>query len=195
MSIVSIARSIAGDGTAVERAVRLHDFVRDIEFGFTYRFEAATPQETLQFGVGHCVPKAQLFCALLKTQGIEARVQLAEVGGRVLDGLLPAPPTVLHAWTDVRLGGECLSVDSYVVDTKLFASAKAKLRNEAGYDLCRFHSGSWAGFERGKLFGTATSDPAVADQPLIVFHWDCCAAVDKASPGCAVAPHASYADS
>ena len=58
---------------------------------------------------------------------------------------------------------------------------------------CRAHPGSFAGFEKGKLHGIATSDPAIADLPAVVFLWDCCSALDASAPGCAVAPaHAAY---
>lgn len=59
-------------------------------------------------------------------------------------------------------------------------------------DLCRFHVGSWAGFEKGKLHGTSTSDPELQHIPKIVYHWDCCGEPSKSSPGCVVGPHESF---
>jgi len=54
---------------------------------------------------------------------------------------------------------------------------------------CRRHSGSWAGFERGKLFGGASGE---FRGERIVFHWDCCGANDERAAGCIVGPHEGY---
>lgn len=52
-----------------EVAVRLHDFVRDIPFGFTPLFDGASPDATLALGRGHCIPKGSLFVAMLSLAG------------------------------------------------------------------------------------------------------------------------------
>jgi hypothetical protein len=55
---------------------------------------------------------------------------------------------------------------------------------------CRRHAGSWAGFERGKLFGGRTQDfPHV---PRVYYHWDCCGQVDERAPGCLAGAHESF---
>ena len=46
-----LARTVDPDAGKRANAVRLHDYVRDqIRFGFTARFDAATPEETLADG-------------------------------------------------------------------------------------------------------------------------------------------------
>jgi transglutaminase-like putative cysteine protease len=51
----------AGAGSEVEKAVALHDYVRDsVEFGFNMYFDAAPPEYTLACGRGHCNPKSRL---------------------------------------------------------------------------------------------------------------------------------------
>ena len=53
----------------------------------------------------------------------------------------------------------------------------------------RTHGGSYAGFEKGKLYGQATKD---VEGPLIVYQWDCCGSTDPNAPGCTWEPHVSF---
>mmetsp|Transcript_16480 Transcript_16480/g.51608 ORF Transcript_16480/g.51608 Transcript_16480/m.51608 type:complete len:83 (+) Transcript_16480:36-284(+) len=62
-------------------------------------------------------------------------------------------------------------------------------------EVCRFHPGSWAGFEKGKLHGTSTTDPGIGHLATIVFQWDCCGDSSRTSAGCVVGRHASYDES
>jgi hypothetical protein len=57
-----VARLTAGAASPAERAVRLHDFVRDLRFGFTAFFDAAPPLRTVKsdrWGM----PCLQMLCA------------------------------------------------------------------------------------------------------------------------------------
>lgn len=54
---------------------------------------------------------------------------------------------------------------------------------------CRIHAGSFAGFERGKLYGGATADfPAEA---RTCYEWSCCGERDANAPGCVSGMHVS----
>mmetsp|Transcript_21638 Transcript_21638/g.28014 ORF Transcript_21638/g.28014 Transcript_21638/m.28014 type:complete len:80 (-) Transcript_21638:359-598(-) len=55
-----------------------------------------------------------------------------------------------------------------------------------------FHTGSWAGFEKGKLYGTCTTDTSLNHLPQIVYQWDCCGSSDKNCPGCQSGQHESF---
>ena len=63
----------AGAGSEVEKAVALHDYVRDsIEFGFNMYFDATPPEYTLACARGHCNPKSRLMVALFRAAGLES---------------------------------------------------------------------------------------------------------------------------
>ena len=53
--------------TEREKAVALHDYVRDnIKFGFNRYFDLSTPDNTFDLGMGHCNPKGWLITALFR---------------------------------------------------------------------------------------------------------------------------------
>lgn len=113
-----------------ERAVAVFRFVRDeILYGFTPVFDAATPEETLRQGRGHCNPKSMLFVTMLGALGIHARSHFVTIDGRILNGIFPiwGPSRLSHAYTEVRLGGRWLSVDAYCVDRQLYRAGRRRL--------------------------------------------------------------------
>ena len=121
---------VSGRDNARERAVVLHDFVRDeIRFGFTPHFYAMSAADVLAARIGYGHTKATLFIALLRAAGIEARQQFVDLHAAVWRGLLDLhTPFVDHSYTEVRLGGAWIPTDSYVVDMPLFRAAQAALR-------------------------------------------------------------------
>ncbi|KXZ45105.1 hypothetical protein GPECTOR_58g554 [Gonium pectorale] len=119
-----------GCATEAERAVAIHDFVRELPFGFTPFFDSASPQQTLAYG-GHCNPKGTLMVEMLRRAGLEAHLHAVNINNAILRGCLASPPPVLtHTYTEVKVDGRWLSVDSYIVDTELFARAKQRLLAE-----------------------------------------------------------------
>ncbi|CAM9407686.1 unnamed protein product, partial [Sphacelaria rigidula] len=123
--------SLAGACTPQAKARAIFLFVRDgIKFGFTRRFDNASPDETLRLGVGHCNPQGALFASLLQAQGIPARQRFVSLSNGVLRGVLSVPPPrLLHSYED---GGseKWVRVDGYIADAVLFHAAKAKLKRE-----------------------------------------------------------------
>lgn len=122
-------------GSPRERAVEIFLFVRDeIEYGFTGRFDAAEPSETLRLARGHCNPKTELFVALLESAGIEARQRFVTISSDVLYGLFPkrapVPATLDHSYAEVKIDGEWLQVDGHVPDAALFRAAVRRLESE-----------------------------------------------------------------
>jgi transglutaminase-like putative cysteine protease len=118
--------------TTRERAVAIHDYVRDeVRFGFTPHLYAMTAPGVLRAGLGYSNTKSTLFVALLRAAGIEARQQFVDLDGAVLKGLLDLrTPFVDHSYTEVLLGGAWVPSDSYIVDDALFRAATAALRFE-----------------------------------------------------------------
>lgn len=121
--------------TPRDKALALFSFMRDgIAFGFTPRFDRATPEETLRFGRGHCNPQAALFTALLHAVGLEARQHFVTLSNAVLDGLFPeraSPPArITHSYTEVRLDGAWVPLDGYILDRSYHRAATALLRRQ-----------------------------------------------------------------
>ena len=134
-----------------DRAAALFRFVRDeILYGFTARFDAATPEETLQLGRGHCIPKAGLFIALLREVGVRARARVVTIDGHILEGVFPAfgPARLSHSFTEVELGGRWLGVDAYCVDRALYFGARRRLSSMSkrmGFGVHLDGEHEWAG--------------------------------------------------
>lgn len=125
--------SEAGAETSREKAVALFNFVRDtIKFGFTGRFDEASPEETLKSGLGHCNPQAGLFASLCNAVGVEAQVHFVQISNAVLFGVLGnmGPKQLTHGYTEVRLAENPASwtrVDGYIVDLNLYEIASRQL--------------------------------------------------------------------
>ena len=80
------ARSYAAGGrhagTEREKAIALHDHVRDsVKFGFTRYCDATRPDYTLARAVGHCNPKSRLMVAFLRDIGLAAPTSVTRTTG------------------------------------------------------------------------------------------------------------------
>jgi transglutaminase-like putative cysteine protease len=143
-------RVVAGCTSTRERAVALHDHVRDIvRFGFTARFHAMRAAEVLAAAVGYGSTKATLFAALLRAAGIEARLRFVELEAAVWRGLIDlGTPKVDHCVTEVLIDGAWIATDSYAVDTRLHRAARAALQAEGrrhGYGIDAEGTLAWDG--------------------------------------------------
>lgn len=143
-------RLVRNCGTARERAVVLHDYVRDgVRFGFTPQMYAMTAGNVLHSGLGYSSTKSTLFVALLRAAGIEARQQFVDIDRAVLGGLIDLrTPFVDHCYTEVLLGGAWVPTDSYVVDSALVRASTAALRAEGrnlGYGVRVDGRSEWDG--------------------------------------------------
>jgi hypothetical protein len=146
-----LVRTIVGDAaTEREQAVRIHDYVRDrVRYGFTPRFDEATPGETLAAGVGHCNPQTRLFVEMARTAGLEARFHFVTIAGEILRGVQPNVPALIsHGFAEVKVDGRWRKVDSYIVDPAHAAGALARLEREGrevGYGFHRRGTVVWDG--------------------------------------------------
>jgi transglutaminase-like putative cysteine protease len=149
------ARITRGKATDREKAVAIHNFVRDqIAYGFGPKFYDHKASEVLRSRRGFCNPKGTLFIALLRASGIPARQHFVEISGGILHGIVSSRTEWLdHSYTEVWLDGHWILVDSYIVDPPLFAGAQKRLRAEDrafGYAVHRAGSLTWDG--RGSNF-------------------------------------------
>lgn len=101
--VADFARRAAGQGSDLEKAVRLYYAVRDGIRYDPYSFHL-TPDwlrasRTLQAGAGWCVPKAVLLAACCRVQGIPARLGFADVKNHLAtERLLQAMGSDLFIW-------------------------------------------------------------------------------------------------
>ncbi len=144
-----VEQAVECTDTKTQLAVALHDYVRDtIAFGFTPFFDAASPTKTLALGVGHCNPQARLMVELFRRAGFSARFQPVTIRDDVLRGAVRAVPQLSHVFTEVKLGGRWVRLDSYIVDPPLRRTAVAKLKAQSrdlGYGCHVTATGDWDG--------------------------------------------------
>jgi Transglutaminase-like superfamily len=143
-------RVVAGAQSDRERAVRIHDFVRDeIKFGWSTGFYDQRASEVLAAKIGYCNTKSTLFVAMLRAAGIDARQHFVNIDAAIiLDFLNPGTSYVDHSYTAVRIDGRWLKVDSYVVDRPLANAARTRLQREGkilGYGAHRNGTSDWDG--------------------------------------------------
>jgi transglutaminase-like putative cysteine protease len=146
----AVNQSTSGLTSPVDRAVRIHDFVRDsVRFGWSTGFYDQSASEVLRHGVGYCNTKSTLFVAMLRAAGIPARQRFVNIHASILDPFTdPGTPYVDHSYTEVLLDRNWLSVDSYIVDKPLFAKAKRRLERETkvvGYGVHLDGTCEWNG--------------------------------------------------
>lgn len=131
--IVSTARRItAGAESDRDRAVAIHDFVRDeIRFGWAPTFYDQKASQLLSTGLGFCNTKSTLFVALLRAVGIPARQHFVDINSQILSGLIePGTAFVDHSFAEVLIEGRWIRVDSYIVDKQLAERARQRLIRE-----------------------------------------------------------------
>ncbi len=154
-----------------EKAVALHDFVRDsVAFGFNKYFDAAPPAYTLCCGLGHCNPKSRLMVALFKEAGFECCQHFVVVPKAILQGVIPPyqywmiPKEISHSFVEVQVEGQWYQIDSFILDTHLLESASARLAREGremGYAVRQGSVNIWDG--RGDAFSQFSEDLMIED--------------------------------
>ena len=133
-----------------EKSIKIHDFIRDtIMFGFNKKFYDMKASEVLDAKRGFCNNKSTLFVAMLRCAGIPSRIVFVDIDKNILQGIVdPRTDYVDHSYSEVYLNNKWIKVDSYIVDTKLFESAKLKLINSEkriGYGIHKDGSSFWDG--------------------------------------------------
>jgi transglutaminase-like putative cysteine protease len=112
-SVVAFAREHAQGTTDRERAVALHDAVRD---GFRYdpyqvdlSTEGMRASSVIERGIGWCVPKAALLAAACRAIGIPARLGYADVRNHLsterMRRTMQTDLFIWHGYTDLWIDG------------------------------------------------------------------------------------------
>lgn len=171
-SLKGIVGEVIGDRkNEREKAVALHDFVRDtVIFGFNPFFDAATPEETLDWELGHCNPKSRLMAALFTAAGFECYQHFVVMPKTILQDAIPdnrywlIPDEFSHSFVEVRVEGLWCRIDSFIVDPQLWNAATPRLKREGrevGYGVCLEGTHTWDG--RGDAFSQYSESLMIED--------------------------------
>jgi len=150
-----VEQVIVGAATEREKAIALHDYVRDnVKFGFNKYFDAAPPDYTLSCGYGHCNPKSRLMVTLFRAAGLESYQHFVVIPKDILKGTIPAsrywmiPAELSHSYAEVKVEGKWCAIDSYIVDTPLLRGGQDRLAREGqllGYGVRSDSTNIWDG--------------------------------------------------
>ncbi len=150
-----VEQVVAGTTTEQERAVALHDHVRErVKFGFNPYFDAGAPDYVLACGVGHCNPKSRLLVALFRAAGLESHQHFVVIPKEILKGAIPTsrfwmiPGELSHSYVEVQIEGAWCAIDSHIVDSPLLHAAQARLAAEGralGYGVRVDSTNAWDG--------------------------------------------------
>jgi Transglutaminase-like superfamily len=133
-----------------ERAVRIHDHVRDrVKFGWASDFYDQPASDVLKSGVGFCNTKGTLFAAMLRAADIAARQHFVNIDAKILSPFInPGTSYVDHSFVEVWLDGRWYATDSYIVDLPLHAAALRQLQKSGqvlGFGIHRDGTSRWDG--------------------------------------------------
>ncbi len=144
-----VGRVTRADADARTNAIALFAFVRALPFGFATGFWDNKASDVLRAGRGYCNTKSTLFIALLRAAAIPARQQFVDIDAAILHGILdPGTAMVDHSYVEVLIESDWVATDAYIVDPRLFASARRRLAAERrllGYSAHATGSNDWDG--------------------------------------------------
>lgn len=133
----------------LEKAVRIHDYVKSLPFGCVAGFSHIPAPIVLRAGRGDCHTKGTLFVAMLRLVGISARLRFVTVSSAFLEGIISVPHgTVTHAVAEAYLDGRWLQTDTYVADSQLESNALKLLGDKGmvvGYGVHSRGNRFWSG--------------------------------------------------
>jgi hypothetical protein len=157
--------------TGLEKAIALHDYVRDtIKFGFNRYFDMSKPNDTLKLRIGHCNPKAELMVALFREAGLESHHHFVVLPRGIIREVIPPgmrwliPTELSHCYTEVKVEGTWRNIDSYVLDGALLTAARRRLSEEGrpfGYGTYARSTNHWDG--RSDAFSQFDKDMMLED--------------------------------
>jgi hypothetical protein len=166
-----LSQVIVNAATEREKALALHDYVRErVKFGFNKYFDATPLDYLLSCGYGHCNPKSRLMVELFRVAGIESYQHFVVVPKEILKDAIPPsrywmiPKELCHSYVEVKVEGQWCSIESFIVDTPLLKSGRARLAKEnrsLGYGVHLDSTNTWDG--RGNAFSQFSPSMLVED--------------------------------
>jgi len=131
--------------TIQDKITAIFLYVRDdIKLQFPDEGDLIKASQTIKYGYGQCNNKANLFLALLKSIGIEARSHFSLIRKEIQQGLITGilyrkiPEYLSHCWIEVKIGDKWIRIDSYINDKEYYEVGKKKLRDRGwntGYSI------------------------------------------------------------
>ena len=155
--------------TDVQKAVRVHDFVKSLPFGCLTGFDHIDAATVLKRGRGDCHTKGTLFVALLRSAGGTCQAALCSLPAAFLWGIFDVGNTIItHAVGEVYLQGHWVQTDTYVTDRALEAHAcilLARQQRALGYGIHLGASRVWNGHHdaHGQYHSLDTASQPVND--------------------------------
>ena len=115
--------------SAADKAVRVHDFIKSLPFGYVPDSQNVRSGLVLKAGMGDCHSKGTLFVSMLRLLGIPARLRFVLLSSKFLEGIITLPGMqITHAIAEAYLGGKWIQVDTYVTDEIFESHARGLLR-------------------------------------------------------------------
>ena len=135
----------------IQKATRVHDFVKSLPFGCVVAMGHVTASAVLKSGRGDCHTKGILFVALLRSAGVPARLRFVSIPAGFLRGIIDlGASSITHAIGEVFLNGKWIQADTYVVDDLLETQARIRLQQEGlvlGYGIHAHGRRYWSGLQ------------------------------------------------
>ena len=118
-------------------------YVRDtIKFGYN-ESDDIPASKVIEDGYGQCNTKSNLLLALLRASNIEARFHGFTIDKRLQYGAvtgifyLMTPKEILHSWIEVKIDGEWLNLEGFILDSTYLNSLKKYFSKETK-SLCGY---------------------------------------------------------
>ena len=123
----------------------VYDYVRDqMAFGYN-KSDTLKASNVLKDGYGQCNTKGTLLMALLRALGIECRLHGFTIFNALQKGAIPnylfvlAPKRIIHSWVEVKLNGQWLNLEGYIIDqaylTQVQATFAGQCQSFSGYGI------------------------------------------------------------
>ena len=114
----------------------IYQYVRD-EIKFGYNADDRLPaSRVLKDGYGQCNTKGTLLMALLRAVNIETRIHGFTIYNELQRGAIPnymfalAPDKIIHSWVEIKLNGEWLNLEGYIIDKPYLNQVQKKFISE-----------------------------------------------------------------
>jgi len=130
--------------TSEQALQAVYYFIRDeIQFGYN-RDDIIPASDVLNDGYGQCNTKNTLLMALLRALNIPCKLHGFTIYNALQRGVIPdylmlfAPKRILHSWVEVKIKGEWLNHEGFIIDKALLTQvqqAYPKRKNFNGYGI------------------------------------------------------------
>lgn len=154
-----------------DKALAIYGFVKRVPFARPFKLRLRSPREVLDAGRGDALDKVGLLLALLRIEGIPARIRFMHLPGRTLHGLISRVSATARAVAEVWLD-RWVATDTYIFDAAYMAAARRRLGEEGketGYGIAQYGASIWDGMDDAFLLGPEIAQAGLVQGPEGVF--------------------------